>query len=286
MNWLNIEIKTLRSPEYVGADPVQRATWLNLSAYCAEQENHGTIASCREWKDRRWQQTCGITQEEVTQDCDLWSWDGDSLVVWRYPVEKETEVQGKREAGRIGGLKRASNVSLRLLEDITSSTPPSTASSTASTERKGKEEEGNEREERGQSGVSLGPDYSDSMPTETANAMMNLEKRIQAMRPGWNTHLSYAEQQAMKANARCLLGVEREGWSAMREFLAAKLPEGSPGYQPRSRLKFIENLPDVHGQAVDWKRKQRTYQKPTPAAPHAERSNIPRSDLAEVFKKV
>lgn len=103
MNWLNLEIKTLRAPEYVGAEPVQRATWLNLLAYCAEQENGGVMANCEEWKDRRWMQTCGVMRAEVETDSDLWKWKNGNLIVWGYPKSKEKEVRAKREAGARGG---------------------------------------------------------------------------------------------------------------------------------------------------------------------------------------
>jgi hypothetical protein len=103
MNWLNIELSTLRSPEYLGSDPEQRATWLNLMAYCADQENGGRIELCSIWKDRMWQQVCGVTSGEVDQPSELWSWEGDDLVVLFYPIEKEEEVKVKREAGSKGG---------------------------------------------------------------------------------------------------------------------------------------------------------------------------------------
>lgn len=103
MRWLNIEISNLRSPAFVGAEPVERATWLSLLAYCADQENGGVIADCRSWKDRQWQQTCGITQAEAQQECQLWEWVGDSLSVAFFPLEKQAEVQTKRDAGRRGG---------------------------------------------------------------------------------------------------------------------------------------------------------------------------------------
>jgi hypothetical protein len=103
MRWLNIEIANLRSPAFVGAEPVERATWLSLLAYCADQENGGVIADCRSWKDRQWQQTCGITQAEAHQECQLWEWVGDSLSVAFFPLEKQAEVQTKRDAGRRGG---------------------------------------------------------------------------------------------------------------------------------------------------------------------------------------
>jgi len=113
MNWLNIEVGTIRRPEYVGADPIHRATWLNLMCYCAEQENGGLIVNCAEWKCRRWQQTCGVTKAEVSDGCDLWEIVNDDLSVWGYPTEKEMEVSRKRQGGRTGGLKRAENSKLK-----------------------------------------------------------------------------------------------------------------------------------------------------------------------------
>ena len=103
MNWLNIELPTLRAEEYLGSDPTQRATWLNLLAYCADQENGGVIKDCREWGSRRWLQLLGVTKEEVSSETKLWSWTGNSLRVWRYPKAKELEVKQKRENGRKGG---------------------------------------------------------------------------------------------------------------------------------------------------------------------------------------
>jgi hypothetical protein len=103
MKWLNIEISILRSPDYVGAEPVERATWLNLLAYCADQENGGIIRNCRSWKCRQWQQTCGITSAEAQLEAQLYQWAGDDLLVCHYPVSKEAELRAKREAGAKGG---------------------------------------------------------------------------------------------------------------------------------------------------------------------------------------
>jgi hypothetical protein len=103
MRWLNIEIANLRSPAYVGAEPVERATWLSLLAYCSDQENGGVIKGCREWKDRQWQQTCGITQAEAQAESGLWKWQENELVVEFYPLSKEAEIQAKRSSGSAGG---------------------------------------------------------------------------------------------------------------------------------------------------------------------------------------
>ena len=103
MIYLNLKTSTLRAPEYIGSEPTGRATWLNLLCYCAEQENGGVIPGCAGWKDRQWQQTCGVTLAEVREDCLLWEWRGDDLAVAFYPADKQAEVQAKREAGRRGG---------------------------------------------------------------------------------------------------------------------------------------------------------------------------------------
>lgn len=105
MHWLNLPTTIIRSPEYVGSEPTIRATWFNLMAYCAEQENGGEIASCQGWKCRQWQQTCGVTLEEVQQSSELWQWIDGRLVVKFYPDDKQAEVQRNRESGRNGGKK-------------------------------------------------------------------------------------------------------------------------------------------------------------------------------------
>jgi len=103
MIWLNLKTTTLRSPEYAGSEPIQRATWLNLLAYCCEQENGGRINGCGQWKDRQWQQTLGVTLAEAREECALWHWEGDALCVAFYPTDKQEEVKAKREAGKRGG---------------------------------------------------------------------------------------------------------------------------------------------------------------------------------------
>lgn len=144
MNWLNIETKFLRSPEYIGADPVQRATWLNLLGYCSEQENGGTIEGALDWKDRRWMQTCGVTLDEVQFPSELWGWDGDCLIVCNYPVTKENEVRAKRNGGKLGG--KASSEARR--EAVLEASGEAVLE--GKLERKGKERKGKriEKEER------------------------------------------------------------------------------------------------------------------------------------------
>lgn len=103
MNWINIETATLDAEEFVGSDPTARATWLCLLRYCCGQENGGVIAGCKSWPDRKWQQLARVTKAEAETDSALWSWEGENLRLWRYPTDKETEVQHKRERARTNG---------------------------------------------------------------------------------------------------------------------------------------------------------------------------------------
>ena len=107
MNWLNIQTQILRSPEFIGSDPVARATWLYVFAYCAEQENGGRIEGAKVWKDRQWQQTCGVTLAEVEASTLLLFWEGNDLVLHAYPMQKEYAVQRLREIGKISTERKA-----------------------------------------------------------------------------------------------------------------------------------------------------------------------------------
>jgi hypothetical protein len=267
MNWLNIQTRTIHAPEYVGSDPTERATWFNLVVYCADQENGGRILDCRKWKDRRWQQTCGVTAEEATKECELWSWDGDDLIVWAYPLDKESEVQAKREGGRKGGTKRAQLAKNQ--ENICqgSSSASSTPSSSASTEEKGIEGnriEGkrgnNARDESHPSGHPPAPiefpaEFSETHTTETANGLNALAARVMTIRPEWKIPLTYAEMRSLTECSATLEALDDTDWQSIRNFMRAKLPQGSSEWQPRTRAKFLENASDVYGHAVSWSRK-------------------------------
>lgn len=106
MEWLNLHMSHLRSPAYIGSSPVERNTWISVLAYSVEQENGGRLVGAMAWKDRQWQQACGVTRREVMSATKLLEIDGDDVVVRGYPCAKEREVQAKREAGRNGGMAK------------------------------------------------------------------------------------------------------------------------------------------------------------------------------------
>lgn len=160
MNWLNIYTPSLRSPEFIGSEPTARATWLYVFAYCAEQENGGRIVGARAWKDRQWQQTCGVTLAEVEASAPLVVWDGNDLVLHAYPNEKESEIQAKREGGRRGGKASGEARKKAMLEASCEAQLPSSASSIASssprTEGEG-EGEGEEKRKEKRKGTTQDP---------------------------------------------------------------------------------------------------------------------------------
>lgn len=141
MEWLNLHTSVLDSPEVLGEEPINRATWLFLLRYCIGQENKGRIYGAVSWGDRKWQQLVRVTLAEVKAESSLWRWVGDDLEVKLYPIDAERLVQLKRKAarrnGNQGGRPKKTNVG-------SENKPTSVISAKA----KGKEREGegNERE--------------------------------------------------------------------------------------------------------------------------------------------
>lgn len=164
MNWLNIETKTLHSEAYIGSDPVARATWLSVMLWCAEQENGGRIVGARSWKDRRWQQTCGVTIKEIDASELLMSWEGDDLVVVGYPTRKEQEVRAKRIAGKAGGEKSGIVRGAKSDEAQLQAPDEAQLQDPAKVRLNGKEGEGEEEGEREMEKEVEGEDGSSQLP--------------------------------------------------------------------------------------------------------------------------
>lgn len=99
MNYLNIHIDNLMSEEFLGAEPIDRATWLCLLRYCAQHETGGIIEGAT-WGERKWMQLCGITENEVRRECKLWKWKDGKIIVNMYPIEQEKAIKKQRKAGK------------------------------------------------------------------------------------------------------------------------------------------------------------------------------------------
>ena len=195
MRWLNIEIANLRSPAFVGAEPVERATWLSLLAYCADQENGGVIKGCREWKDRQWQMTCGVLASEVSSQAQLWEWRGRDLRIAFYPVAKEAEVQAKREFASRGG--RASGEARREAQLEAQLEAGGSQDGEADLERKGKERkvmEGKEKE--------VGVEFPANLQSADFGA-------------AWESYLAYRKSSRLKSLAPASIQAQLRNLSEM-----------------------------------------------------------------------
>jgi hypothetical protein len=106
MLYMSLRCADLGAPEFIGAEPVDRATWICLIRYCAEQENGGVIRDCADWKDRQWQQAAGVFLAEVERTCALWIREGKSIRVWAYPIEQQEKYEAARKSGKKGAKKR------------------------------------------------------------------------------------------------------------------------------------------------------------------------------------
>lgn len=107
MDWLNIHIPTvIRSPAYVGSSPAERGAWLSVMAYACEIECGGRIVGAARWKDRQWQQACGVTLREVRAADRLLAVDGDDVLVNGYPLEKQKQVVQARGVAKAGAMAR------------------------------------------------------------------------------------------------------------------------------------------------------------------------------------
>ena len=146
MKYLNIETKILHSPEYIGAEPTARATWLSILLWCAEQENSGQICSAKTWSDRRWQQTCGVTLTEVNAAEPLVTFRGNDAVVYFYPIDQQNVMMEKRNTARANGLHGGRG---RKQEPTLVPVSDARLAPTVVSEREGKERESNGKGKEG-----------------------------------------------------------------------------------------------------------------------------------------
>lgn len=188
MDWLNIHRSTLASEEFLGCEPTHRATWLCLLAYCADQENGGTIKGADQWGDRKWQQVVRITKAEALDVCPLWSWSGSDLVVWAYPVEKEAEVVRNRENGKRGGRPVKPENNQVVTSGLSSGLSEIEPNGSIPPKRKGKEEE-EERKEQG--GTGKAPRPARFSPDEFDHLMSPGMRANQAFLQEWHRWVEF-----------------------------------------------------------------------------------------------
>lgn len=109
MEYINLHVSTIDSAEFKGASPEQQGTFLCALRYLCGQEDGDTLRACRTWTERRWQTVVGVDKKILLEDCGLWEWKGDDLVLNFYPIDQERVTRAKRRGGRLGNRRRWSH---------------------------------------------------------------------------------------------------------------------------------------------------------------------------------
>lgn len=299
MEYINIPLYVIRSNEYIGSEPTQRATWLNLLSWSCDQENMGRIAGARSWGDRRWMQSCGVMQSEVAESCCLFHWDGDDLIVLFYPVDAQRELERKREIARANGKKGGRKPTSEPMQEtnvgsnvgyqarIANDAPPES-------EKKGKEKKGNREGETTTvdstpwedvpppppvfSSPSR-PRIADNHPAADPRAWQFIVACLQ-VNPVWGKTMPTAQEQgiALEAWESCKGSVTPKDIHLLQAYYASGLDadrHGKQFWRPDSRARFFEKFNDVFTHATRWAKETRWRPKTAVIQKtEAERGNI------------
>lgn len=217
MQWLNLEVSMLHAPEFIGSDPVSRSTWLSVLLWCVSQENGGRICGGLNWKDRQWQQTCGVTLEEITNSKFLLRIEGDDLLVWNYPHKQQEALNRQRSAGKLGSQRRWS------------STP----------KEEFKEQEFKLEEQQSENQVAARPNF------DSALRIAKLFGR-RATTP-WNDR--------EKSTFKKLGEIDPGDLELIEEYYQAERSKGDKGWHRRNLATFLNNFQGEVDRAKAWKQK-------------------------------
>lgn len=281
MEYINIPLYVIRSNEYIGADPTQRATWLSLIAWSCDQENMGRIAGARSWGDRRWMQSCGVMASEVADSCGLFRWDGDDLVISFYPADAQREIERKREIARANGRKGGRKPTPEPIPETNvgsdvGNQPWIANEASLESEKKGKEKKGNREGETTTvdstpwedvpppppvfSSPSR-PRIADNHPAADPRAWQFIVACLQ-VNPVWSKTMPTAQEQgiALEAWESCKGSVTPKDIRLLQAYYASDLDsdrKGKPFWRPDSRSRFWEKFNDVLTHATRWAKETR-----------------------------
>lgn len=309
MEYINIPLYVIRSNEYIGADPTQRATWLSLVAWSCDQENMGRIAGARTWGDRRWMQSCGVMASEVAESCGLYRWDGDDLVISFYPVDAQREIERKREIARANGRKGGRKPTSEPIPETNvgsdvGNQPRIANEAPLESEKKGKEKKGNSEGETTtvddtpeeeppaapvlpptplESFPGLSPGTSPSYGSSAWIALQPLAEWVKTLRPGWDvSKFTGMERSALLAMHKSLGGVVPDAAKdCVSRYLAAAPANASKWDYPPDRLLFMKTFGEIVQKAFAWDRAQpRPKKKLKPKEPRQPEGPVVDTDTA------
>lgn len=264
MEYINIPLYVIRSNEYIGADPTQRATWLSLVAWSCDQENMGRIAGARTWGDRRWMQSCGVMASEVAESCGLFRWDGDDLVISFYPADAQREIERKREIARANGRKGGRKPTSEPIPETNvgsdvGNQPRIANEAPLESEKKGKEKKGNREGEittvdSTPGEVTPAAPVSPSSDSSPWDALQPLAEWVKTLRPGWDvSKFTGSERAALVAMHKSVGGTLADAVKdCVARYLAAAPANASKWDYPPDRLLFMKTFGDIIQKAFAW----------------------------------
>lgn len=238
MNWFPIQIADLSSARFAEAGEDELGAWLRLVAHCAQQENGGRILSARCLSPAGMMRTLGVDAATLDRESPrLWQWDGDDLLVEAYPADQEEKCRVMRDRASSGGKARAQAYA------------KANAQACQSAEKSREEENGGEE--------SNGARTLDFV-SERERTVDEVRDRITRLRPAWGRlpGLTPIELHALTANLSNFQALTDDDWARLAAYLQATVPRGAGYWQPTSRERFIESLPDVLGHADRWAEKR------------------------------
>ena len=282
MEYLSIPVRLFRSAEYIGAEPVVRATWLALLGWCCQQENGGVIEGCAPWGDRRWMQTCGVTEEEVWLESELYWWEGDNLVVMGYPTEIQETLEARRDLARANGKKggrpkkadsetdqKPTSVSEKKLEktNVGFSEKPTSVfeknleeTNIESVSKVSNSNRGEKHCTVDNTPANVEPTDSFPPPVVDAAGLRRLAEAVNSLRPAWKiSRFSQLEKSALRNMWQTLSNHElgTETADVVRRYLASAPAGASKWDFPPDRALFLEIFSEVIAKAYAWEKAQR-----------------------------
>ena len=124
MKTLTLPLAIFRDPVFAYASTHAQAVWLMLMAYCCERENGGEITDAEGWSNVEWNRECCLTKRDIVKAWPLVEFVNQSAIVWNYPLNKQREIERKREGGKRGGSRKQKPPVQGELMKTEASTPP------------------------------------------------------------------------------------------------------------------------------------------------------------------
>ena len=126
---------------------------------------------------------------------------------------------------------------------------------------------------------------------EESDRVQDLRALTNSLRPGWQASPVFSpdEEAAFQSNLESLKALAPETWEIMRDYIVAKLPEGTGEWQPRQRIMFLRRPGGLAAPAVSWHHKRpspaKKTQKPALDLTPSE-DDATEEDIAALFRPI